>query len=464
MVEVPDVLRDRLRRFGQEHVLRWWPELADAERDALIAQLQWLDLGQLLQLYAHRDETFQLPPVEAIAPVPVAQLHPGDRATHQLGEEALRRGAVAALVVAGGQGSRLGFEHPKGMFPISPVRNKTLFELHAEKLLALARRYGRPLPLLVMTSPATHDETVANFRAHDHFGLLPAEVTFFCQGTMPALDMATGKLLLEERGRLFASPNGHGGVLLALADMGLLAKLRDRGVETIFYFQVDNPVLKMADPLFVGHHLRTNSEVSTKVVAKEGPTDKLGNLVLINGRCGIIEYSDLPDTLAHQRDEQGRLRFRVGNPAIHLFSVEFLERVSQGEDRIPFHVARKKVPYLDDAGNLVQPAKENALKFEMFIFDVLPRAERWSVVETTRRTDFEPLKNATGPDSPATVRQAMSNLAADWLEQARVQVPRTPTGDAAVPLEISALFALDAEELATKVTPGSAIAEATYFG
>jgi UDP-N-acetylglucosamine/UDP-N-acetylgalactosamine diphosphorylase len=315
-----------------------------------------------------------------------------------------------------------------------------------------------------MTSPATHDETVAYFAENGHFALPPAEVKFFCQGTMPALDMATGKLLLEERGALFASPNGHGGVLLALADTGLLGELRDRGVTTIYYFQVDNPVLKMADPLFLGHHLRTNSEVSSKVVAKEGPTDKLGNLVLINGRCGIIEYSDLPDTLAHQRDEQGRLRFRVGNPAIHLFSVKFLESVAQGAGRIPFHVARKKVPFLDDAGNLVQPAKENALKFEMFIFDVLPRAERWSVVETTRREDFEPLKNATGPDSPETVRQAISDLAADWLEQAGVRVPRTAQGGAAVPLEISSLFALDAEELAAKVRPGSAVAEPTYFG
>jgi UDP-N-acetylglucosamine/UDP-N-acetylgalactosamine diphosphorylase len=464
MVEVPEPLRDRLRQFGQEHVLRWWPELADAGRNELIAQLQSLDLGQLHQLFAHRDETFTLPPPEAIAPVPVAQLDRGDRQALALGEEALRRGEVAALVVAGGQGSRLGFEHPKGMFAISPVRNKTLFQLHAEKVLALTRRYGRPLPLLVMTSPATHDETVAYFQGENFFGLPAAEVTFFCQGTMPALDRATGRLLLEERGRLFASPNGHGGVLLALADLGLLARLRERGVRTVFYFQVDNPVLKMADPLFLGHHLRTDSEVSTKVVAKEGPTDKLGNLVLINGRCGIIEYSDLPDTLAHQRDEQGRLRFRVGNPAIHLFSVAFLESVSQGAGRIPFHVARKKVPYLDDAGNLVQPATENALKFEMFIFDVLPRAERWSVVETNRREDFQPLKNATGPDSPQTVRQAISDLAGDWLEGAGVRVPRTAQGGAAVPLEISPLFALDAEELARKVKPGSAVAEAGYFG
>ncbi len=464
MVEVPEALRARLRQHGQEHVLRWWPDLSDAERRGLLGQLEALDLGQLAQLFGHRDETFTLPPLEAIAPVPVAQLDAADRQTRARGEDALRRGEVATLVVAGGQGSRLGFEHPKGMFPISPVRDHTLFRIHAEKVLALGRRHGKTPPFLVMTSPATHDETVAFFEEHQCFGLPRDGVEFFCQGTMPALDMATGKLLLEERGKLFTSPNGHGGVLLALADTGLLGRLRDRGVRTIFYYQVDNPVLKMADPLFLGHHLAAGAEVSTKVVAKEGPKDKLGNLVLIHGRCGIIEYSDLPDELANARDEQGRLRFRVGNPAIHLFAVDFLERVSQGAGRIPFHVARKKVPYLDAAGHLVQPQQENALKFEMFIFDVLPRAERWAVVETTRREDFEPLKNATGPDSPETVRQAMSNLAADWLERAGVRVPRTPRGDAAVPLEISPLFALDAEELAAKVPRGSAVAGPTYFG
>src|SRR5262249_31344672 len=152
------------------------------------------------------------------------------------------------------------------------------------------------------------------------------------------------------------------------------------------------------------------AEVSTKVVAKDGPADKLGNLVLVDGRCTIIEYSDLPEALARATDDQGRLRIWAGSPAIHLFAVDFLTRVTQGRTHLPFHVARKKVPYLDDQGRLVQPEKENALKFEMFIFDVLPLAERFTVVETSRREEFVPLKNATGPDSPAAVHQALSNL------------------------------------------------------
>jgi UDP-N-acetylglucosamine/UDP-N-acetylgalactosamine diphosphorylase len=463
MVSVPKDLRERLQQFGQEHVLHWWDRLNDQERRELIEQLQAIDLDQLRQLYAKRDATFPVPAAERIQPVPVARLDPGDRKTRQRGEEALRGGQVAALVVAGGQGTRLGFDHPKGMFPIGPISGKSLFQIHAEKVLALGRRYGKPIPLLIMTSPATDAETRTFFEEHHFFGLPDSEVFFFCQGTMPALDRATGKLLLEAPGRLFTSPNGHGGTLIALTDSGLLDHLKQRGIRHIFYFQVDNPLVKVADALFLGHHIGAGADVSSKIVPKEGPTDKLGNLVLVDGRCTIIEYSDLPDTLARQTDEDGRLRIGAGSPAIHIFAVDFLNRVTRGHLRIPFHVARKKVPYLDDNGNLVEPSQENALKFEMFIFDVLPLAERWTVVETSRREEFVPLKNATGPDSPAMVHQAMSNLAGDWLEKAGIAVPRQPNGDTAVPVEISPLYALDAEELAAKVRSGLRIDGPLYL-
>jgi UDP-N-acetylglucosamine/UDP-N-acetylgalactosamine diphosphorylase len=464
MITVPEDLRQRLRQHGQEHVLAWWDELNDQERQGLLGQLQGLDLDQLQSLYADRDRISAAPSQDQIAPVPVARLDSHDRRLRELGESALRRGEVAALVVAGGQGSRLGFDHPKGMFAITPVKNKTLFQVHAEKVLALSRRYGKPVPLLIMTSPATDVETEAFFREHHFFGLPSEEVFFFRQGTMPALDMKTGKLLMESRGRLFASPNGHGGTLTALAETGLLRRLEGRGVRHVFYFQVDNPLIQVADPIFLGHHLAERAEVSTKVVPKEGPTDKLGNLVLVDGRHGIIEYSDLPESMARQTDASDELRFRVGSPAIHIFDLDFLKRVTTGTEGMPFHVARKKVPCLDEKGEPVDPQTENALKFEMFVFDALPKADRWTVVETSRREEFQPLKNATGPDSPETVRQAISNLAGDWLERAGAKVPRRDNGDAAVPLEVSPLYALDAEELAGKVKPGTRIDSPTYLG
>jgi UDP-N-acetylglucosamine/UDP-N-acetylgalactosamine diphosphorylase len=463
MLSVPEELVRRLREHGQEHVLASWSRLTDDERRRLLEQLRALDLQQLRRLYEQRAQGWPVPPLEKIKPVPVDRLDPADRQTRGRGEEALRRGEAAALVVAGGQGTRLGFDHPKGMFPIGPVSGKSLFQIHAEKVLALSRRFGRAIPLLVMTSPATHAETESFFRQHAHFGLPPEEVWLFCQGTMPALELETGRLLMDGPASLFLSPNGHGGVLPALRDRGILDRLRDRGIRHLFYFQVDNPLVRVADPLFLGHHIARRAEVSSKIIPKLTPTDKLGNLVLVDGRCTIIEYSDLPEELARATDAAGRLCFSAGSPAIHIFDVDFLHRLTDGEVRIPFHIARKKVPYRDEQGREVHPERPNAIKFEMFIFDVLPLAQRWTVVETSRREEFEPLKNASGPESPASVKQALSNLAADWLESAGVQVPRTPTGDAAVPLEISPLYALDAEELAAKVDRRLRIEGPTYL-
>jgi UDP-N-acetylglucosamine/UDP-N-acetylgalactosamine diphosphorylase len=451
MCRVPETLQRRLQQFGQEHVLAWWDRLTESERRDLVGQLEALDLSLLNQLFHHREKTFALPAPEKISPVPVVPLGAHDYEAQHRGEEVLRRGEVAVLLVAGGQGSRLGFDRAKGKFPIGPVTNKSLFQIHAEKVLALRLRYGQAVPLLVMTSPATDAETRGFFAENHYFGLPADDVHLFSQGTMPALDLATGKLLLEQPGKLFTSPNGHGGTLTALADSGLLDQLRGRGIRHIFYLQVDNPLVKVADPGFLGRHFAARAEVSAKVVAKEGPTDRLGNLVLVDGSCTMIEYSDLPDALARTTDEHGRLRIWAGSPAIHIFDVEFLTRVTQGQTRLPFHVARKKVACLDEQGRVQQPERENALKFEMFIFDVLPMADRWVIIETSRPEEFVPLKNDRGPDSPEVVRQAISNLAANWLDRAGVRVPRKANGDAAVPLEISPLLALDADELAVRV-------------
>ncbi len=464
-ITIPHEIRQRFQRYGQEHVLSWWERLDDEERRGLIEQLASIDLDHLSRLYAQREHTYRPPDSSRIKPLDIVPADaPDNAAMRAAGEAALRRGEVAALVVAGGQGSRLGFDQPKGMYSIGPISRKSLFQIHAEKVLALGRRYGRQPPLLIMTSPATDAETRQFFAEHAYFGLPDEEVFFFCQGTMPALDLATGKLLLEAPGRLFLSPDGHGGALTALRKSGLLECLRRRGIRHLFYFQVDNPLVKVADPIFLGRHLSQRSEASSKIVPKQGPKDRLGNLVLVDGRCCMIEYSDLPDSLANERDANGRLRLWAGSPAIHFFDVDFLARVTEGAGLLPYHIARKKVPYLDEQGQIVQPQRENALKFERFIFDVLPLAERWLVMETSHREEFAPLKNAEGADSPQTVQAALTNLAADWLTRAGIDVPRTANGEPAVVLEVSPLFALDADEFAQRVDRNIRINGATYFG
>lgn len=465
MESVPADLLEQLRRHRQDHVLAWWDELSLQERHGLIEQLRGVDLTLLSRLYSQRDDKGAIADQAGWDALPWPRSDDPLRSTHhRRGEEAMRAGQVAFLVVAGGQGSRLGFERPKGMFPVGPVSGKSLFQILAEKILALSRRYHATLPFLVMTSPATDAETRAFFAEHHCFGLPAEDVWFFCQGTMPALDLASGRLLMESKGRLFLSPNGHGGTLTGLADSGMLERLEHRGVRTVFYFQVDNPLVDLADVTFVGQHLAHDAALSTKVLPKIGPMEKVGNFVVKDGRLTIIEYSDLKEDLARKVDEQGRLFFWAANPAIHLFGLEALRRATQGDLRIPYHIARKKVPCLNEAGELVEPTKENALKFEMFIFDVFPQARRWAIAATTRAHEFEPLKNADGENSPATVRQAISDLAATWLHHAGVQAPRDEKGHSVFPLEISPLLALDQMELALKIPPQTAIEGPRYFG
>ncbi len=223
---VSQELRQQLHHYRQDHVLAWWDRLDDAERRGLIKQLESIDLERLAQLYGEREHTYRVPDSSRIKPLDIVPADAADNGVMRTaGEDTLRRGEVAALIVAGGQGSRLGFDHPKGMYEIGPISRKSLFQIHAEKVLALGRRYGKQPPLLVMTSPATDAETRRFFAEKAYFGLPGEEVFFFCQGTMPALDLATGKLLLEAPGRLFLSPDGHGGTLTALAKSGLLEQL-----------------------------------------------------------------------------------------------------------------------------------------------------------------------------------------------------------------------------------------------
>jgi UDP-N-acetylglucosamine/UDP-N-acetylgalactosamine diphosphorylase len=465
MHTVPTDLLQRLRKYGQEHVLAGWDRLDDARRAALVRQVEAIDLDELSRLHQRREQRAEKIDPTRIQPLPQPELDAAQLAYFRTrGEEAYRAGRIAFLVVAGGQGTRLGFDKAKGLYPVGPITGKSLFQFHAEKVLALGRRFGRPMPLLVMTSPATDEETRRAFTEHRFYGLPESEVWFFCQGTMPAVDWDTGKLLLEAPGQLFLSPNGHGGTLTGLADSGLLSRLEERGIGTVYYFQVDNPLVNLADLVFVGQHLAQDAEVSTKVLPKASATEKVGNVVLFDGKCAIIEYSDLDESLAGLTDESGRPRLWAANPAIHLFDVGFLRRVTRDAASMPWHLARKKVPHVNERGETVQPAEPNALKFERFIFDVLPLAERWTIAPTTRAGEFAPLKNADGADSPATVRAALIGQAAEWLQKAGIDVPRDGKGNPAVPLEVSPLFALDTEELYRRVDRTLRIDRPTYLG
>jgi UDP-N-acetylglucosamine/UDP-N-acetylgalactosamine diphosphorylase len=467
-------LIERLELHRQSHLLQGWSDLAAAEQTCLRDQISAIDFDQLDRLIAglvHGQAAEAIDP-QRVQPIEVTRLPQtdGERVTRrraaEVGAEALSAGEVGVVLVAGGSGTRLGYEGPKGTFPIGPVSSASLFQIHAEKIKALGSRYGKTLPFYIMTSPENHEATVAFFEANAGFGL--DHVRFFVQGQMPAVERQTGKVLMASRCQIALSPDGHGGTLAALAAPGAggapscLDEMRERGIRTLFYFQVDNPLVHIADPAFLGLHRQADAEMSFKVVERLTPEEKLGVVVIVDGRPQVIEYSDLPPELASRREPEGRLELWAGSIAIHVFELSFVERIVAGH-QLPFHRAIKKVSHVDVTGEPVNPAEPNAVKFELFIFDALPLASRSTVVETDRSSEFEPLKNAVGPDSPATVHQRMSDLFGSWLEQAGASVPRRPDGSIPFGIEISPLFALDAQELRAKLEPGMVIERPIYL-
>jgi len=458
-----DAARRRLEAVGQDHVLKYADELTDSGRAALLAQVDALDLEALpglIDKYVHSDAHFEVPDEVEPAPYyprdPASPVKPWDAAAaRKAGDELIAAGKVACFTVAGGQGTRLGYNGPKGCYPTSCVTEKSLFELFAEQVLATARTYDTIVPWYIMTSPLNHEGTVGFFEEHDFFGLDRENVAFFQQGVMPSIDKHTGKLLLADRGAIATNPDGHGGALLALFKSGAIDDMKSRGVEHVSYFQVDNPNVRIVDPVFLGLHAAaedSSGEMSSKMVAKAAATEKVGNFTRVGGdggRTAVIEYSDLPEELAKQTDESGNLRFIAGSIAIHAIGVAFVDRIINDPSMaLPFHRAIKKVPYFDlSTGSPVAPTEPNAVKLEKFIFDAIPMAEKSIVFETDRVEEFAPVKNAEGTDSIVTSKQLQSERAARWLEGAGVSVPRKPDGTVDAVIELSPLTALSAEQL-----------------
>lgn len=461
----PPKIAQTLAAANQSHLLRFWDEIDFAGRDQLIAQIESIDFELLGKLIAGADDKPDFVAMASRALPPPAVRIDGTGAAwsptdaRKAGQKALASGRVGTVIVAGGQGTRLGFDSPKGMYPIGPLSGRTLFEFFADSLLALGAEYSVRIPLYLMTSPLTHDETVAYWKENDYLGLAAEDVIIFCQGTMPAIDAATGKLLLSSKGSLSLSPDGHGGTVRALQASGCFDDAKKRGVDLLSYIQVDNPLVSLCDVDFIGHHLMSGSEMTTQVVRKRYAEEKVGNVVMADGALRIIEYSDLPEPAAQQRNEDGDLKLWAGNIAVHMFDIPFLRRVSSSVNALPFHRAKKVTPYIDDQGVVVKPDSPNSIKFERFIFDLLPSAENAFVVEVDANDAFAPVKNADGAvhDTPSQSRAAISRLHRKWLRQAGVVVADD------VMIEINPRFASGPDQLAKKITPGKTITQNQYF-
>ncbi len=465
-----EAIRAKLREIGQESVLQFEAKLAPEERERLIASIAGIDLDAVpgwLERYVKSKPSFAPPADLAPAPYypadPKSPVRSWDRERYRAaGEKLLRAGAVSVFTVAGGQGTRLGYDGPKGCYPATPVTGKPLFRCVAEWILAAQRRYDCIIPWYIMTSEANHDVTLAFFRDQNWFGLEAHNVMLFKQGMMPTFDRETGDILLAARDRIATNPDGHGGSLRALYVTGALEDMKARGVKHLSYVQIDNPSVRVIDPVFIGLHAEaddSSGEMSSKMVAKRDASERVGVFCTGGGKLMIAEYSDLSAEMAAETDERGMLRYIAGSPAIHMISVDFVMRLNQKSDSgaaLPFHRADKKTPFIDrKTGELVQPTEPNGVKLETFVFDALAECESSVLLETDRIEEFAPIKNAEGEDSAVTSAAIQTERAARWLEQAGVEIPRDAQGSPDCRLEISPLVAMSPRDLREMDLPKS---------
>ena len=426
MTQTQSSENDLIKSFseiGQDQIFRFWKDLNQAEKQNLYKQLQEIDINECIT--AWEDTQAPKSKVKNIkAPKTVSCTDQDSFKKKQFfdqGELILEQNKVAAFTVAGGQGTRLGYNGPKGSLPCTSLRRASLFQLFAENIKFFEKRFGRPIWWFIMTSEENHEQTLTFFKKNRNFGLSKNNILCIKQGMMPVFDL-NGKILLSEKNKISMSPNGHGGSFKALLDSGALKIMEDEGIEYLSYFQVDNPLVYCLDPTFIGMHEWSKAEMSSKAVQKNSPDEKVGTFVNLSEKLQVLEYSDIPPELAQQKTRNGKMAYHLGNIAIHLINRNFVSRVTNATqtqtDRLPYHGALKKVQHIDDAGNKVSPKAPNAIKAETFVFDAIPLAQNASVFEIDRFEEFAPIKNASGNDSLETSQKIQQNRAKDWLKAA----------------------------------------------
>ena len=437
---------------GQRNIFQFFDQLDVSAQTRLISQAEKIDLAELGSLIEEHIISAHSNPTNLIglepAPYEARPENGGEASKWEVasaaGSAAIRAGRVAAFTVAGGQGTRLGYDGPKGTFPVTPLTGKSLFQVFAEKIARSGERFSVTIPWFILTSEINNDATISAFEESNFFGLSRDSVNFIVQGLVPAVDYE-GNMILNEKGKIAMAPDGHGGSLRALVRSGATDIMRSKGIDVVSYFQVDNPIVQCIDPAFIGFHLIGHSELSSKMVPKAYALEKVGHFCTQNENTIVVEYSDMPEAMQKEINADGSVRFNAGSVAIHLFDRDFIERIggSAKDSKLPFHRADKRIPYVDKAGVIIKPETANGVKFEMFVFDALPMAKNPVIIEASREDDFSPVKNATGIDSPQTCKEDQLRMFARWLRAAGEYIETDDSGLPKITFEISHLFAAD---------------------
>lgn len=394
----------KAQQFGQAHIFRYYDELSAEEQTALVESVSNIDFAQMQELYqlAKRGEVSG---EGVITPIPVTEKRNIDQdvlqAWEDYGMKLMGEGRFAAVTMAGGQGTRLGHNGPKGTYDIGLADGASLFQIQCDRLKRRSAACGHSIPWYIMTSRENHKDTVAFFEAHNYFGYNKDDILFFRQFMLPMIDFE-GKVVMDSKATVKEGADGHGGIFRAMAACGIVEDMRKRGVEWIFVGGIDNVLVKLCDPLFVGFLAKNGYRLGGKSLIKRDAKEKAGVFCKRDGRPYVVEYTEISDEMAELRDSQGTFVYGDAHILCNMFRIDALE--AMGSKGLPYHVAVKKASYVGEDGQVVVPESPNAYKFEAFIFDAFSQYDEMGILRVERETEFAPVKNKTGEDSPETAR------------------------------------------------------------